>query len=358
MKRTQITLILAVGLMTALLAIGCGSEEKPKTDKGIISRVVDTVADGFAQTLESARLDTSDDAMGATNATTVASIDNSVTTGGGVTELIISDSMVYSIYDDGLVEFNLRTKERTDIATDDRPSAIVEHNGDIFVGVGRLYKIVDSKLEPVEGSYFGNITALASLNYRLIIGTDEGVFTQSIFGDETLVEDVIVSALAPDVDGVWIGTDGQGLFRWDGRKVDKRWLERDESMFDFVNALDYRHAHLYLGTDNGLFIFDGGSWTQLTSADGLPGDQVRKIDAASWVVYLITDGGFVGYFNDDIIPQDKFNDYTVTVARRYGSDLIVGTADGHLLKKSGVGINTLIEPDEVFVADLISQATE
>jgi len=359
MKRTQITLILAIGLMTALLAIGCGSEEKPKTEKGLIGRVVDTVADGFAQTLNDARLDTSEEATAdATLATNVAATENTVTTEGGVADLIISDSTVYSIYDDGLAVYDLRTKERTDIATDDRPSAIVEHNGEIFVGVGSLYKIVDGTLEPADGSYFGNITALASLNYRLIIGTDEGVFTRSIFGDETLVEDVVVSALAPDVDGVWIGTDGQGLFRWDGRQVNKRWLERDEALFDFVNALDYRHSHLYLGTDAGLFIYDGGAWAQLTAADGLPGEQVRKIDAASWVVYLVTDGGFVGYFDDEFIPQDKFADYSVTVARRYGSDLIVGTADGYLLKKSGVGINTLIEPDEVFVADLLSKATE
>ncbi len=358
MKRNQLILILAIGLMSALMAIGCGSEEKPKT-KGMVNRMVDTVADGFAESLTRARLDrATDSVVEQPNAVHASATETPVTTEGGVAELIIADSVVYSLYDDGIVVYNLHSGERTDIPTTDRPAAIVEHHGEIFVGFDQLYKVVDGILEPIPGEYLGNVTALASLNYRLIIGTDEGVFTHSTFGNETLLEDVVVSALAPDLDGVWIGTDGQGLYRWDGRTVDKRWLERDAALFDYVNALYFRHAHLYLGTDQGLFIFDGGSWTQLTSADGLPGDQVRKIDAASWVVYLVTDGGFVGYFNGDFLPQKKFEDYTVTVARRYGADLVVGTADGYVLQKSGAGIKRLIEPKDVFVVDLLSQTDE
>lgn len=358
MKRNQLILTLAVGLLAGLLAIGCGSDDQPRP-KGMVDRMVDTVADGFAETINKARVDkATDSVVEEPNAVHASATESAVATENGVTEMIVADSVIYSVYDDGIVVYDMRTQERSDIPTADRPVAIADHYGEIFVGFDQLYKIIDGQLEPIPGEYHGNITSLASLNYRLIIGTDEGVYTRSIFGNETLLEDVVVSALAPDVDGVWIGTDGQGLYRWDGREVNKRWLERDKAAFDFVNALDFRHAHLYMGTDNGLFIFDGGAWTQLIMADGLPGDQVRKIDAQYWVVYLVTDGGFVGYFNGDFIPQYSFEDYTVTVARRYGADLVAGTADGYVLQKSGAAVKRLIQPNELFAADLLSQAIE
>jgi ligand-binding sensor domain-containing protein len=155
-----------------------------------------------------------------------------------------------------------------------------------------------------------------------------------------------ISAVTADGSGLWVGTSGQGLYRWDGEEFAKRYLARDSSLFYYVNCLAFNHDHLYVGTDSGMFIFDGGRWKTLTAEDGLPSDYIKDIDATTWVVYVATEAGVTSYFNGDIMPVKKLADKEVNSLVLLGRKVIVGTDYEGVLVKSGPALRTLIDPTD------------
>jgi len=132
------------------------------------------------------------------------------------------------------------------------------------------------------------------------------------------MDDVSVTAMVSDGAGMWIVIDGQGLYRWDGDMFRKRYLLRDTSIFDNVYALDFNHDHLYVGAATGFFIFNGGRWEHRTIDNGLPSDDVRTIDASSWIVYVGTGEGVVSYFEKNIIPIKKLETTIASVIEPMG----------------------------------------
>jgi ligand-binding sensor domain-containing protein len=201
-----------------------------------------------------------------------------------------------------------------------------------------------------------NWNELCSFNYQLLIGTQCGLFTNSIFGNDLLMDDVSVTAMVADNAGVWVGTGGQGLYRWDGVDFQKRYLSRDPSLFDHINTLDFKHDHLYAGTRNGLHIYDGGSWETLTVEDGLPGNNVIDIDASNWVVYIATDNGIVSCFNYDFMPVAKLENTAAEAVLAKDRKVYVGTCEQGIQMKSGPVLKTLVEPDDAQTVEVVASA--
>jgi len=214
--------------------------------------------------------------------------------------------------------------------------------------------VADAGLAPVEDEVPGQINALCSYGPSLMIGSTEGLFARSILGCVSLLEDVEVTALVADNDGLWIGTDGQGVYRWDGEEYSQRYLARDSSLFNHVTALAFNHNHLYLGTVNGMFVFDGGRWETVSTEQGLPNDVITSIDAAGWVVYVGTPDGMVSWFNQEINPVARMEGRTITSICRAGSRIIAGTDEHGLVIKTGPAIKTLVEPWKNEAAELAS----
>ncbi len=274
-----------------------------------------------------------------------------------VHDIIYYDSTLYAAYNDGLVIYDFRTGAVEKLGPGKEFRALAFYDGKLYAGGEGLYTLEDKALVPVDGSFQGSVRALYSDGFRLLIGTDKGLFSKSPFSEDRLMDSASVATLQFDRDGLWVGTVGQGLFRWDGNDFKKRFLLRDTCIFDFVHDMAYAHGYLYLAAESGFFVFDGGKWTPWTTAEGMPSDMVWDIEPAGYKVYLATDAGVVYYYENTLYPVEKLEDISATALAISGRKIFIGSADGRILMKSGdmvstlYGENTLVENESLPEAD-------
>lgn len=346
MKQATITKIAGTFLLVGLLAFaGCSSNKDKSKAPGVVDQVVDTFSQKLADNIIEAR----HAAVGKTEDTTAEPAVPAVAPASEVAhvkDMIIVGSKIYAIHNGGIVIYDMADRSVSNLNNGEIINALVYHGGKIYAGGEGLYTIQGRTFEPVEFKFDGTISTLGSFDLALIVGTDCGLYSRSVFGDEQLLDDVFVTSLAVDGDGLWFGTAGQGLYRWDGIDVKKRFLARDPSLFDNVNCLAYNHNHLYVGADSGMFVYDGGRWLTLTTEDGLPSNEIRSIDAANWVVYIATASGAISYFDCDFIPVPKLADKDVTVIKSLGNKIIAGTENEGILEKSGASLKVLVHPNK------------
>jgi len=338
-KRNFIHTIGAILLAATFILAGCSSDDE-KTER---TSVIDQVADTFAQNLVASINQSRTEAPFV--AQTIAS-DEVIAETEGIVDMVTLGSVIYAVHSGGLTVYDLADNSQRVVATAQPLSAVTAHAGNIYVGGDKLYILNGENLEPADLELSAPVTSLGSFDLRLMVGTESGLHSRSPFGDEVLMEDVCVSAMTRRNDELWIGTRGQGLYSWDGADFRKRYLVRDPSLFDTVNSLDFGHYHLYVGTDVGMYVFDGGSWETFTTENGLPGDAVRAVDATDWMVYIATDGGVISYFNGEFYPVKKLADVMVRSLAVIDNKIIFGTEDAGILMKSGPMVKTLIEPQQ------------
>ncbi|MEW6049709.1 MAG: hypothetical protein AB1644_01410 [Candidatus Zixiibacteriota bacterium] len=262
-----------------------------------------------------------------------------------VYDVLVIDSTAYSVYDGGLVVTDLASGLSRTIHTEEPLFAVAKHNDQLYAGGTHLYRLVDSSLVPLETQFQGSISALCDYGAVLMIGTENGLYSRTLLGDVQLMGDVWVTALEADNDGLWVGTDGDGLYRWDGQTFAKRYLIRDSSLFDYVNCIEYSRGHLYVGTSTGLYIHDGGKWQTLTCDNGLPSNTVTTVDASGWIVYVGTDEGLVTWFNDQFKPVGKLESVSVASVRSSSFGVLVATEGDGLYQKSGAAVKMLFGPE-------------
>ncbi len=338
---TMAAAVIAAGLMTN----GCSDKDKPQPGGLSSTDVTDSTSSALIAQIEEQRL-AREEALFASNGSDA--IDDGLY---AFDDMILVDSTVYAVSGNELIVYSLTNKTEQRVAAGGSLHAIATHAGKIYVGGDGLFLFADGLLEPVPMAFAGTIGSLYSHDIYLMVGTTEGLYAKSIFGDVVLFDGVVVTAMASDNSGLWVGTDGAGLYRWDGNEFKRRFLHRDTAVFDVVNALDFSHNHLFVGTDDALYVYNGGRWTTVTTESGLLSNTVNGIDASGWVVYIATDGGVVSWFNYNIMPVEKFEGIVAADVRVIGSKMVVATEGNGLLLKAGPVVTTLIEPQaDVFEA--------
>jgi ligand-binding sensor domain-containing protein len=345
LKRT-ITLTVALMLFGgAFVLSGCSGEDEPE-NTGFVERVLDSVSVAVSDNLESARrVDSAAvETIDAVQATAEAPTQTGLPL--DIADMTIVNETVYAVFDGGLITYNLDSRTISEISTDEKLNAVAFHMGELYIaGAGGLYVSEEGSLVPVEQNLTGAINTLYSWGANLMIGTTYGLYAKTVLGTYPLLDQMDVTTIVADYDGLWVGTAGQGIYRYDGEEFHKRYLARDPDLFDQINALAFNHGHLYAGTPNGLFIFDGGAWTTVTVDDGLPSNNVTSIDASRWVVHIATDAGVVTWFNGEILPVDRLAEQPAQVVRVQGRKVFAGTADDGLLLKSGPVVKQLTPAD-------------
>jgi ligand-binding sensor domain-containing protein len=261
-----------------------------------------------------------------------------------VNDLLVEGSLVYAGFDGGLLIYDLKTQVFSVTPVEENLTALARHGGELFVGGEKLYRIDGADLIEVDEVAVGQINALLSYGPSLMIGSAKGLYAQTMLGCQSLTENVEISALVADNDGLWFATAGDGLFRWDGAKFKRRHLARDTSLFDNVTALDFNHDHLYVGTADGLYIYDGGRWQTVSTEQGLPAGEITALDASGWVVNIGTGAGLATYFENVVKTVDKMAGFRFTTLTRSGNRIIAGTAQQGLILQAGPSIKTLVEP--------------
>lgn len=106
----------------------------------------------------------------------------------------------------------------------------------------------------------------------------------------------IVSFCDPD-GTVWLGNNWSGLSRFDGHTITP--LPEDERKLAPVLAAsiyrDRRGRH-WFGSHDGLYRYDGRTWTHMSSGDGLPNNGVHEFaEDTDGTMWIGTDGGLVRY---------------------------------------------------------------
>lgn len=343
-QSTTISLILAVGITSFALA-GC-SDDDDSVGSGLAKQVIDTVADAVADNLaEAAITPESPQPVAAEPEVIPAAAPQPEVAMMEAADMVLVGQLLYTVFDGGVVIYDFASKDRTVIAVEEKLQAIAVQEGIVYVGGDYLYTVGESSLQRLEYEFEGVINCLEVHGAALMIGTETGLYSKSLFGREQVVEDIPVTAMATAEGSLWVGTDGEGLYNWDGDTFRKRFLLRDEHMFDTVHALDFQHNHLYVGTSNGFHIYNGGVWQNLDTSDGLPADDVTAINAEDWVVYLGTEEGVVSWFGGQIDPIEEFEGRDVNAIQIRGRNLIAATDREGVIAKSGRMVRTLVDPE-------------
>lgn len=326
----------AIAMLALVVVIGCGSDDSTGKNSPV-DKLIDTASAKIADKVVDAAFADATKAQNSDSVTAENVVLTSQFDGGAFTDILLTDDKLYALFDGGLVVHDRASGENVVVNTDDRLTSIVEHQGEIYVGGKYLYTLNKYSLDRQEAEFEGGINAMYSYDHLLMIGTSTALYSESVFGLEKLADGVAVSALTADRDGLWIGTSGDGLYRWDGTDMKQRYLLRDTTLFDFVNTLDFKHNHLYVGTPNGLHIFDGGRWQNLAIEDGLPSDNVTSIDASDWTVYIGTDRGVVSFFDNELKPVERLENVNVAeIIRNRQKCYVASVGDGVLLNSRTV----------------------
>jgi len=262
-----------------------------------------------------------------------------------VYDILLKDNIVYGILDSGVLVHNLTDGRNYLIPADEPVNAITQFQGRVLVGADNIYTIKNESLGTDEYSLDlpGTITVLESQDSTLLIGTSEGLYQMDGKTMRQLASGIYVSAIAPTPTGVWVGTAGEGLYFWNGSDFQKRYLQRDSTLFDNVTALQFSRDHLYMGTDHGLFIHDGGRWQQYTTADGLPSDLITAVNANDWTVRVGCADGAVSLYMGQFKPIPQFDGITVNRFIRYHNGLLAATGNCGLVLKSGALATVLFD---------------
>lgn len=319
-------------IIMSLAIAGCSSGEKPK-QVSVVKQVVGEITDSIINQAVEAQF------AGAP----IKLKDYTGSRFGDISDVLIVDSVIYAAFDRGLIVYNLADSSCRAIDAGEKLNAVAMHNDQIFAGGNNLFVFKKGVLETVGHHFERPINALQSYDGKLIIGTGQGLYSKSDNDFKLVREEIPVVAMTADESGLWVGTDGEGLFRMEGDDFKKRYLLRDTTIFDNVNCLDYNRGFVYVGTDDAMYIYDGGSWDTWTTANGLPSNIIHDIDASGWVVYIATDNGVIGMFDNNLYPARSLENKVVNVVQKFEGKVIAGTDSEGLLLKSGAYLRTLVE---------------
>jgi ligand-binding sensor domain-containing protein/class 3 adenylate cyclase len=157
----------------------------------------------------------------------------------------------------------------------------------LWIGTGNsgVYLFYHEKLLRYAPSLFSNGHSVKAMHKtssgKLWIGTDKGLTALNGGAHDRLGENQgwpkadITSLITDHRGSLWITTEGNGIFRYDGNEfglVDKL---RHLSGNNVYTLCEDRQGRLWLGTTgSGVFVMDKGILRQYTSRDGLASDQL------------------------------------------------------------------------------------
>ncbi len=336
------TMVVALSIPVAM--IGCGADDTQNEPSGPIAEMLDSVAVAVVENAIDSQF-APDDPVEPTMVVELAVKENHTDAGlPPINDLRVEEGLVYAGFDGGLLVYDLRQQDFAVMPVEGNLAAITRHGGERFVGGDNLYLLDSAGLVRLEDEIPGQITSLCSYGPSLMIGSTSGLYARNMLGCVSLLEDMEISALVSDGDGLWIGTVGDGLYRWDGDNYRKRFLVRDVNLFDHVTALEYNHQHVYVGTRKGMYVYDGGSWQTVSTEEGLPSDEITAIDATGWVVRIGTTHGLATLFDNQVTPVEELANYTITAVGCNDGRIIAGTAHQGLVLKNGPAVQVLVAP--------------
>ncbi|MBK9109056.1 MAG: histidine kinase [Saprospiraceae bacterium] len=146
---------------------------------------------------------------------------------------------------------------------------------------------------------------------RIFAGTVNGLYVRgnNFSWQKLLNKDIFINQLYNYKDSLlWICTDGEGMFQFDGSKI------VDSLNIDFglpsnnISSVCYLDSErIAIGTDNGAYIYNYISKEGfiLDQIDGLPGNEINDIKYNNGVVWIGTSKGLFQISSNELIPNQE-----------------------------------------------------
>jgi ligand-binding sensor domain-containing protein len=213
--------------------------------------------------------------------------------------------------------------------TDHHVLSILPVGDSLYIGTttGLYLRDEYGLVSPVAPEFVAEITALASDGSDIYLGTTESGLVR-VTGDETsvMLDKGNITAIQFGGGLMWAASDGEGLFYYDGIKWRRRYLVPDSTAFDHVSSLGYKFNRLYVGTPEGMYVHNGGSWDLYDSDDGLLVCDVTSISFMEWKILAGTrDWGYYEIFEAWVTPVAWSEALEVTSIASDKNLVVVGT---------------------------------
>jgi ligand-binding sensor domain-containing protein len=182
--------------------------------------------------------------------------------------------------------------------------AVIDQRGYTWFATTQGIKVWDGSLmrsyTPPFESPGSTYKSLMEQNGIMWVGSDRGLMQYNRFQWKMVLPKIVVNDIAVDSTpgGLLLGTD-QGLVRFDGSQS-YLWminLGNDVVLAPKVTAISWDgEKNLWVGTNgDGLFRYDGKKWEKFSTANGLPTDNIRVIlkdhQGSLWIATVTGDGG-------------------------------------------------------------------
>jgi hypothetical protein len=222
--------------------------------------------------------------------------------------------------------------------------------GQVIIGGNRLIITAEDCPEIYsEYDFDSPVNVILPFGEGYLVGTNYNLHFYAQGKEATIFkEDILVTALAEDVGGLWVGTFGDGLWRFDGEKWQRRYLIRDTSIFDFVSVLAFNYPYLWIGTPSGIFRYDGGRWKQLFVSDSSGVYEVNCFLPLIFKTYIGTQQGLFIFANDSLKAVPDFENIQIIGLFKDGSDILVATRNSGIFKLKGK--EEILRPEQLLIS--------
>ncbi len=258
---------------------------------------------------------------------------------------MLSGKMLYTVFRDSTEWSDPVISSFTDYASG--MTCMIYERDEAVIGAGELI-FADFENDMLRDTFDlgAPINVILKFGKGYLIGANNGLhFMDDWYCDTLMKADLLVTSLVEDDDGLWIGTFGDGLWRFDGNTWKKRYLARNTKIFDFITALKYQYPYLWVGTPSGIFQYDGGSWKQLFLRDSTEIYEVNCFLPKVFSTYIGTEQGLFVYANDSLMAVPEFIGKPVVALYKAENDIFVATrSDGIVTLK---GKEEILRPEQL-----------
>ncbi len=194
-------------------------------------------------------------------------------------------------------------------------SFLPDSHGDLWIGTNKgLFSLTKGDSHPQLQPPIGASAILSIFEDResnLWVGTETTglhILRRQSFHTLPAFSDHIVTAITQTGDTMWIGTNGDGLFRQQAGKTQQISTHNGLISEIILSLAPGAHNSLWAGTPDGLNHIDGSKISTYTSADGLPDDFIRSLLAdVDGSVWIGTRRGLAHLQNDKVTTYTRAN---------------------------------------------------
>lgn len=219
--------------------------------------------------------------------------------------------------------------------------AVLSVNDDILVGTAAGVYLIDALgiVQPIWNEIADTITVLENVEGCIYVGTRNlGLFEVNGNIVTHLLAGKNIVAVAEDENALWCATAEDGLLYSDGDGWHKRHLLSDAHAFDTVTALESAFGKLWVGTHDGLFIYNGDNWKRIDTTEYLFDEGVTALAAGRSYMYIGTaQEGVFAYYNGWLSPLDWSDNLPVRSLDVYDGRYLVGLDKGGAILNSRKG---------------------